>query len=251
MVGQVAVGGGHGGVEQLDMLAFGDDDLQGPPGQRGHLDGVDGPGQLGGEHALDILIAERLCHRDHQVRGVAGEAGRVGRLGQPGRQAGDEASGTDPFGQDVRVEEVLLDELAERGGELALALDDQRGVRDRQAQRTAEQGRDREPVGDAADHGRLGAGLYVAEEGPVGAGRGHGQEQRRRSHQEGGGPAARGGQAALPHGQRLALEGRYRCGGHRGGSFHLAVPGQSLVPLARPASVSQDLRDRVLAGTGR
>ena len=197
-------------VEQLGVLAFRDDDPQGPPGQRGHLDGVDGPGQFGGEHALDILIAQRLGHRDHQVRGVPGEAGGVGRLGQPGGQPGHEAGGPDPFGQNIGVEEVLLHELAEGGGELVLALDDQRGVRYRQAQRVAEQGRHREPVGHAADHGRLGPGLHVAEEGPVDTGRRHGQEQHRHRGEEGGGPPARGGQAARPLRHRLALEPRYR-----------------------------------------
>ena len=134
------------------------------------------PSQFGGEHTLDILIAESLGHRDHQIRGVTGEAGGVGLIGQPGGQAGNEPSGAYPFGQDVGIEEVLLHELAESGGELVLALDDQRGVRYRQAQGAAEEGRHREPVRHAADHGSLGAGLHVAEQGPVGTSRGHAHE---------------------------------------------------------------------------
>jgi hypothetical protein len=102
------------------------------PGQRRCFDGVDHPGQFGGEHALDVLVAERLGHRDHRVGGVAGDARGVGRFGQPGGEPGNDASGPDPFGQDIGVEEVLLHEPAEGGGELVLALDDQRGVRDRQ-----------------------------------------------------------------------------------------------------------------------
>ena len=222
MVGEIAVGGGHGGVEQLGVLAFRDDGPQGPPGQRGHLDGIDGPGEFGGEHALDILIAQRLGHRRHQVRGVAGEAGGVGRVGQPDGQPGHEVGGADPFGEDLGVEEVLLHELAQGGGELVLALDDQRGVRYRQAQRTAEQRRDREPVGDATDHGRFGGGLHIAEQGPVDADRSHGDEQHGNRAQQGGGPTARGDQAPLPHGQRLGLVRRDRCGGHRRGRFHRA-----------------------------
>ena len=204
MAVEIAVGAGHQGVEQLGVVAARDDDPQGPAGQRRHLDRVHRPGQLGGEHALDILVAQRLGHRDHQIRGVTGEAGGVGPVGQPGGQAGDQASGAYPLGQDVGVEEVLLHELAEGGGELVLALDDQRGVRYRQAQGAAEQGRHREPVRDAADHGGLGAGLHVAEEGPVDAGHGHGHEQHRDPGQESGGPPARGGQAARPQGRRLA-----------------------------------------------
>ena len=50
------------------------------------------------EHPLHILVAQRLGHRDHQVRGVTGEAGGVGLVGQPGGQPGHEADGTDPLG---------------------------------------------------------------------------------------------------------------------------------------------------------
>ena len=176
MVGEIAAGAGQDDVEQLVVVASRDDDPQGPASQWRHLDGVYGPGQFGGEHALDILIAKTLGHRDDQIRGVTGEAGGVGLVGQPGGQPGNEAGGADPLGKNVGVEEVLLHELAEGGGELVLALDDQRGVRYRQAQGTTEEGRHREPVGDASDHGGLGAGLHVAEKDSVSAGRGHGYE---------------------------------------------------------------------------
>ena len=46
---------------------------------------------------------------------------------------------------------------------LVLARRDDRRVRDREPQRVAEQRRDREPVGQRADHRRLGAGLHVAD----------------------------------------------------------------------------------------
>src|SRR5262249_47872956 len=109
-----------------------DDDPQDPSGQRRYLDGVQRPGQFGGEHALDILIAHGLGHRDPQIGGMTGKAGGVVPVGQPGGQAGNEVSGADSLGKDVGVEEVLLHELAEGGGELILALDDQRGMRYRQ-----------------------------------------------------------------------------------------------------------------------
>jgi hypothetical protein len=56
MVGEVAVGGGHDGVEQIRVVASRDDDAQGTPGQRRYLDGAQGPVQFGGEHALGRLI---------------------------------------------------------------------------------------------------------------------------------------------------------------------------------------------------
>ena len=194
MVGEIAVGAGHHDVEQPGVVAFRDDDPQGPASQRRHLNGVYCPSQFGGEHALDILIAESLGQRDHQIRGMTGEAGGVGLVGQPGGQAGNGPGGAYPLGQDIGIEEVLLHELAEGGRELVLTLDDQRGVRYRQAQGTAEEGRHHERVRNTADHGGLGAGLHVAEEGPVDAGRGHGHEQYRYPREESGGPPARGGQ---------------------------------------------------------
>jgi hypothetical protein len=210
VIGEIAIGAGHDGVEQLSVLATRDDGAQGPPGQRRHLHGPGRAGQLGGEHALDILIAESLGRRDHQVRGVTGDGGGVGRVGQPAGQAGNEPGGLDPLDKNVSVEEVLLDELTESGAELVLALDDHRGVRYRQAQGMAEESRHREPVGNAADHGRLGGGLHVAQSGPVGAGRGHGHEQNCYRGQESGSPSARGGQAAPTQFHRLAPGRGYR-----------------------------------------
>jgi len=53
---QVAVGRRQDCVEDLGVLALGDDEPQRPPGERCHLDGVDSTGQFGGERALDILV---------------------------------------------------------------------------------------------------------------------------------------------------------------------------------------------------
>src|ERR1039458_448121 len=81
------------------------DGPQGPASQRRHLEGIYRADQFGGEHALDILIAESLGHRDDQIRRATGEAGGVGLVGQPGRQAGNEASGADPLGKNAGVED--------------------------------------------------------------------------------------------------------------------------------------------------
>jgi hypothetical protein len=229
MGGEIAIGAGGDGVERLGVVTPRNDEPQGPASQRRHLDGIYRPGQFGGEHALDILIAESLGRREDQIRRPAGEAGGVSLVGQPGSQAGNEASGADPLGENIGVEEVLLHELAKGGGELVLALDDQRGVRYRQAQGMAEEGRHREPVGNAPDHGGLRAGLHVAEKDPVPADRGHGHKQNRYPREEGSGPPARGGKPAGPLGRRLIPGRRYRRSGQRCGRFHRAAPGQSAV----------------------
>jgi hypothetical protein len=56
-----------------------------------------------------------------------------------------------------------LNELAEAGGDPVPVVRDNRGVRDRQAERMPEQGDDREPVGQTADRRRLGKGGKEAQ----------------------------------------------------------------------------------------
>ena len=68
----------------------------------------------------------------------------------------------DPLADDRLLQEVLAEELLEALAQLVLALGDQRGVRDRQPERVLEQRGHGEPVGDRADHRRLGAGVHEA-----------------------------------------------------------------------------------------
>jgi hypothetical protein len=131
-------------------------------------------------------------------------------LAQPAGKLGHEPGVADPFGQDIGIEEVFLHELAQRCGELVLALDQQGSVRNRQAKRSAEQSRHREPVCDASDHGSLGAGLHVTKENPMGARHSYSDEDKRHSGKKCGSPPARGNQAAHPHLDRLACEPGHR-----------------------------------------
>ena len=84
-------------------------------------------------------------------------------------------------------QEVALDELAEAAADLVLAVGDDRGVRDRQAERVAEQGGDREPVGERADHRRLGEGPHVPDPAVTTVDRrddiDHGREQEHRQRE--------------------------------------------------------------------
>ena len=85
-----------------------------------------------------------------------------------------------------------MDELAERLAELRLALRDDRGVGDGQAERVAEQRDHGEPVGQAAHHRGLGGGLHVAEGRPgLRAGDHGGDEHHGDRGQQRGRPAAR------------------------------------------------------------
>ena len=104
---------------------------------------------------------------------VGDQARRAGANARPfARRRLEEAAGGSgdieplhPPGNHRRNEEVLLEEGRERLADPILIARDDRGVRDGQAKRVAEQRRDGEPVGEAADHGRLGEGFGVAEPG--------------------------------------------------------------------------------------
>ena len=61
-------------------------------------------------------------------------------------------------------EKMLLDEFAELVGDAMLVALDDRGVRDRQAQRPLEQRHHGVPVGEAADGGGFGEGRDEAED---------------------------------------------------------------------------------------
>jgi len=62
---------------------------------------------------------------------------------------------------DLGGEEVLLDEAGQTLADLVLLARDDGGVRDRDPQRMAEQRSDGEPVGEPADHRRLGGCLDI------------------------------------------------------------------------------------------
>jgi hypothetical protein len=78
-------------------------------------------------------------------------------------------------------QEILLEEVGQRVADPVLVPGYDRGVRDRQAQRVAEQGGDRKPVGQAADHRCLGKGLHIADQG-IGSLELAGDDEDRRHH---------------------------------------------------------------------
>ena len=100
---------------------------------------------------------------DEGVGGVAGDGRGAAGPAEPLGDAGAGPGGQHPLGDDRARQEVGLQELAQAGADLVLAVGDDGGVRDRDAERVAEQRRDREPVGEPADHRRLGRGPHVAD----------------------------------------------------------------------------------------
>ena len=111
------------------------------------------------QHLLDVLVAQ---HLDTSTRSTV-DASRghplgVRRLRQPLAQPARDLRVAQLGLDDLRRHEVLPDEGAEALAELVLLALDDRGVRDRDAQRVLEQRGDREPVGERADHAGLGGG---------------------------------------------------------------------------------------------
>ncbi|MFK4543212.1 hypothetical protein RKD29_002808 [Streptomyces tendae] len=157
------------------------------------------------DHRLDVGVAQ---HGEGAPQG-GGQLGRhpvgVLRYGEPGAEAAADADGAQPLAHDGLGEEVLPDELAQRDAELVLLLRDDRGVRDGDAQRVAEEGGDREPVGERADHAGLGGGRHIARpgarapvRGPLGQDVDHGDEEQQTG----------GGELHPAHAAALGLVGR-------------------------------------------
>ena len=80
-------------------------------------------------------------------------------------------------------EEILLDEIGQRLADAVLVARDDRGVGDGQAERVAEQGGDREPVGEPADHAGLRKGFDPAEPGIERLILSRAEKHRRHQHQ--------------------------------------------------------------------
>ena len=150
-LGQRAVNGAQDVVEQPVMPALLHESAQGSGGERGEIDRL----QLGGDAAGDEGHQARTFRRRYclgqQTQHEAGEIGTSLALAQP---VGNERAEIDLAQLGVHrcgFEKMHLDEFAELVGDtLLIALDD-RGMRNRQSQRPAEQRHHGVPVGQPAD----------------------------------------------------------------------------------------------------
>ncbi|MNE25518.1 hypothetical protein D3C80_1188500 [compost metagenome] len=122
--------------------------------------------QLGGGAALDEaahpLVAQGMDAVAGDADQLATERLGIARLAQPAGQPRRRVERLE-LGQHLRGgEEMGADEVGEILAQARLLARDDRRVRDRQAQGMAKQCGDGEPVGDRADHRRLGEGRQVA-----------------------------------------------------------------------------------------
>ncbi len=145
------------------MVAALDGDVDGLGEQRGDVELAQPALDHPAEGRLDVPVVE---HLDDALHGITGGArGTVGVFGhgEPAAEALADVDTLQPLGEHLAGEEVALHELAEAAPDLVLAVGDDRGVRDRQPEGVSEQRRDREPVGERADHRRLRERPHVAD----------------------------------------------------------------------------------------
>jgi hypothetical protein len=105
------------------------------------------------------------------------------RLGQPLAQARGDRRRLELRAHDVAAQELGLDELTEILADLVLAVRDDRGVRDRDAERMPEQRRHGEPVGERPDHAAFGERAHVRERGDLLLEREGEREEHRHEHE--------------------------------------------------------------------
>ena len=124
------------------------------------------------------VVARRMRGLD-----VAGAAGRFlanppggGRLREEPADGAGHIDLAHPPRHDAGRQEIVTEEGGERVADPVLVARDDRRVRDRQAERVAEQRGNGEPVGNAADHRRFGKGAHEAPGGVLVRQAGHRDE---------------------------------------------------------------------------
>ena len=170
-------------VEQALMPALLYEGTQRSGGKRRQIDRHQLRGDAAADESHQPGILRRRYRLGQQPQRKAREILAALAVAQP---VGDERAEIDlsQLGFDRgRFEEMHLDEFAELVGDaLLIALDD-RGVRDRQAQRPFEQRHHGVPVGQTADGGGLGKGCDEAEHRMHGQQRLRTEENRKRRRQ--------------------------------------------------------------------
>ena len=142
-------------VEQLLVAVVGGEQAQHFAGGGGRVPGL----QPGHHEALDALAHRALVQQVQRLQRPAArhprQLPRLLWLRQPLAQPGRRVEHLQPCQQVLRFQEVVAHERGQAVGDARLVARDDGGVRDRQAQRVAEQRHHREPVGQRAHRGRF------------------------------------------------------------------------------------------------
>ncbi len=189
------------GVEQVEpgddrafdqrlVTAVGDQLAEEAPGCRGdrrrpQLIGHGDREQLGDDGIVERADEAREQPRQRPPQPPGRAAAARGR--QPAGERGGDVQPLHPPRHHRGRQEIILEERRQRVADAVLVFGHDRGVRDRQPERAAEQRGDREPVGEAADQRRLGESAQVAEAGHlriIALRPQRGGEHRRHRHQQ-------------------------------------------------------------------
>jgi hypothetical protein len=175
------------GIDHLRVAAVLGDEVQHASRERCERRRFDARAHDVVDRRVHVFVTNQIGDRDCTVEHMSSEPVGVGGLPYPVSGSLHHTSTTKPLDHDLARQERLLDEFAERLTELLLALDDDRGVGNRDAEWMAEQGSDGEPVRQPADHRRFRRGLHVSGQRVVTAPRrddeehhGDAREHRRR-----------------------------------------------------------------------
>ena len=176
-------------AQQLDerlLTVLGQQRGQNPSGRRTPLRLSESLDDRAVDDLLDVLVVEQLHHRAQRGGGLSGHPSRVPGLGEPLADPAADLRIAQLGLDDVRRHEILPNKGAEPLTELVFLARNDRGVRNLEPKGVAEQGRDREPVGQRTDHAGFGRGAQVPEPGwpPLGLAPPAGQEDHRRADQK-------------------------------------------------------------------
>ena len=105
-----------------------------------------------GDHLREVIVAGDLGDRTDDAAELFCDSGRIVVGEHPSGDSGRHVVPVESSGDVFVVEEVGLDELAERFTDLVFAGRDDRRMRNRQPERVAKQCRHSEPVGQPAHH---------------------------------------------------------------------------------------------------
>ena len=114
------------------------------------------------DEGADLVLADPVQRGAADPDDLGHRAAPMGWVCEPLAEPQRHLRGEEALADDLLGEEVLRDEVLQAPTELGLALGDQRGVRDRDAQRVPEERRHREPVGQRAHHRGTRGGVDIA-----------------------------------------------------------------------------------------
>ena len=151
-------------VEDRDMAVAVDRGLQRLAEDRRDVERAQPHRHRGADHAAQPLGIERSDEVGDQPRRAETQPAALLRTlagcGEEAAGCAGEVQPSHPSRHDRGSEEVLAQEGGEAVADPVLVARDDRGVRDGQAERVAEQRGHREPVGQPADHRRFGKGAH-------------------------------------------------------------------------------------------